>query len=371
MQLLDDDTPLLRDRRVHQVIREPAGDLADPERRDVFARLAAAHHTVKLHLTPACNLKCRNCYNDAAALGALQRAEIFGLLDQLKGRPARLDLLGGEPVLHPDLDEVVRYAREEVGLPGVFLYTNGTRIDAARAARLARAGCDTAIVSLHGPTAAIHERLTGSPGSFDATCRGIAALRDAGVRTYTFTVVGAANAERIAEMREFAGARGVGSIFFPYVPQREPDDLAIADDGLLRTALTQTIRHSYVYRSALLRCMAEGSKLCRAFTQTVTIFSDGTVTPCPFVALGIGNIRERPLYDLLVAAATDPRLAAFLADPAECRDCRIRRVCGGGCKAGCFTLHGALDRRDLNCRHGVFTTAVSVSALPEHLPYVY
>ncbi|HEY3356634.1 MAG TPA: radical SAM protein [Polyangia bacterium] len=371
MLLLDDSPGGVLEPEAHRVIRDPSAGLDRPERRDAFRRLAAGHHTVKLHLTPACNLRCRNCYNDATSRNDLTRAEIFGLLDQLRGRPCRLDLLGGEPLLHPEVLEVIRYAREDVGLPSVFLYTNGTRVDDALAARLAAAGLDTAIVSLHGPAAPVHEAMTGAAGSFDLTCRGIAALARAGVRAYSFTVACAANAARLAEMPAFTKSLGGAALFFPYVPQRENDELAITDPAALRAALTHVIRHSFVFRASLLRSIAEGCKLCRAFTQTVTIFADGTVTPCPFTPLPIGNIRRAPLYDILEGAYAHPGLADFLADPPECRDCRIRGVCGGGCKAGRITVHGDARGRDLNCLHGPFADPVTIGALPDALPYVY
>jgi radical SAM protein with 4Fe4S-binding SPASM domain len=362
---------LARSAQDHALLRSPGANLDTAERRAAFARLAEAHHTVKLHLTTRCNLRCRNCYSDASRPEALSRAELLGLLAELRGRPCRLDLLGGEPTLHPDLEEVVTYARREAGVASVFLYTNGTRIDDAMAQRLVAAGLDTAIVSLHAPEAAEHEQLTGAAGSFEATVHGLDALIAAGVRTYTFTVACAVNAAKLTAMPAFAKARGAGALFFPYVPQRADDELRIVDPETLRRTLRFIIRSSYVYRSALLRSVGEGGKLCRAFVQTVTVLADGSVTPCPFVALPLGNIRETPLYQLLVDAHRHRALAEFLADPGECASCRIRGVCGGGCKAGRFTVHGELGRRDLCCLHGPFVEPVSMSALPDCLPYVY
>jgi radical SAM protein with 4Fe4S-binding SPASM domain len=366
--------PTLSARSDYELLRSPRsarGRLGSAERLDAFGRLSEGHHTVKLHLTSRCNLRCRNCYNDATTEQSLSRAEIFALLAGLRGRPCRLDLLGGEPMLYPDLLDVVRQARTEVGIPSVFLYTNATCIDEVGARQLAAAGLDTAIVSLHGDRAAVHEQLTGIPGSFERTCRGMAALRAAGIRTYTFTVACAVNAGLLPTMQTFAAERGGGALFFPYVPQRRDDALTIADPTALRRTLSFIIRASYVYRSALLRSLGEGCKLCRAFTQTVTVLADGTVTPCPFLALGIGNIRQAPLHEILVASHGHPQLADLLADPEECQGCSIRGVCGGGCRAGRFTVHGDLLGRDLACLHGPFGERVALADLPEHLPYVY
>ena len=353
------------------LIRARAGALDTPERRAAFARLADGHHTVKVHLTAQCNLRCRSCYSETEVRHPLSRAEIFALVAQLRGRPCRLDLLGGEPVLHPDLVEIVAYARREIGIPSVFLYTNGTRIDDALAERLAAAGLQTAIVSLHASQASLHEQVTMRTGSFEQTCRGIEALVRAGVRTYTFTVACAVNGSVLEPMQAFAAERNLGALFFPYVPQQPNDELRITDPSSLRAALRFVIQSSYVYRSSLLRSLGEGCKLCRAFTQTVTVLADGTVTPCPFLALPLGNVRDAPLYELLTASYRHQELADLLADPDECQPCSIRSVCGGGCKAGRYTVRGELLRRDDNCLDGPFLGPISLTALPEYLPYVY
>lgn len=355
----------------HSLIRGRASCLDTTERRAVFARLADGHHTVKLHLTTRCNLRCRNCYSDAAARHALSAKEVLALIDELRGRPCRLDLLGGEPALYPELAEIIAYARREAGVPSVFLYTNGTRIDDEAAANLAASGLHTAIVSLHADEAGVHERLTTAVGSFEATCRGIDALVRAGIRTYTFTVACAVNATRLDRMPAFAASRGAGALFFPYVPQRVDDDLCIVDPSTLRAALSFVVRSSFVYRSALLRSLGDGCKLCRAFTQTVTVLADGTVTPCPFLALPLGNVRITPLYEILRASYRHEGLADLLADPEECRSCRVRAVCGGGCKAGPYSVRGELNRRDPSCRDGPFAQRIALTDLPDYLPYVY
>jgi radical SAM protein with 4Fe4S-binding SPASM domain len=359
------------DAHAHRIIRTPSARLDTVERRDAFGRLARARRTVKLHLTAACNLRCSNCYSDPAARDVLTHAEIVRLLDELRGSGCRLDLLGGEPLVRPDLVELIRYARREVGIDSIFLYTNGTLIDDTIAVKLAAAGLDTAIVSLHGPEAAIHERMTGRKGTFDLTLRGIDSLARAGVRTYTFTVVCAINASRLDGMKAFASTRGAAALFFPYVPQRAHDGLCIADPAKLREALSFVVRASYVYRAELLRSLAEGCKLCRAFTRTVTVLADGTVTPCPFATLGIGNVRQKPLQRILAESYCHPELAEFLADPPECSTCSIRGVCGGGCRAGRFTVYGDRRGKDLNCLAGPFEAPISVGALPDYLPYVY
>ncbi|GEM_PF-4547118 len=94
---------------------------------------------VMLEVTNACNLACRACY---AFLGTS-----FKSLEELSeevttARTLRpidtVTLTGGEPLLHPRLDEVVRMLADQN--LNVFLLTNGVRASAERLKRLKEAG---------------------------------------------------------------------------------------------------------------------------------------------------------------------------------------------------------------------------------------
>jgi len=57
-----------------------------------------------------------------------------------------IDLSGGEPMLHPDLDEIIRRIRHQGILAG--LLTNGYLLTAARIERLNHAGLDRLQISI-------------------------------------------------------------------------------------------------------------------------------------------------------------------------------------------------------------------------------
>jgi hypothetical protein len=91
-------------------------------------------------------------------------------------------LSGGEPTLNPRLVEYVESAKR-LGASAVELQTNAIRLaDGGLARALAGAGLDRAMVSLHGSTAAISDAVTGAPGTFASTVRGIDALLASAVR---------------------------------------------------------------------------------------------------------------------------------------------------------------------------------------------
>lgn len=87
-----------------------------------------------IEIVNSCNLSCPTCYADsphskkvdAVPLSELQR-RIQGVIGR-KGRIEILQLSGGEPTLHPEFFELLRWCHANPGLDYVLLNTNGVRI---------------------------------------------------------------------------------------------------------------------------------------------------------------------------------------------------------------------------------------------------
>lgn len=124
--------------------------------------------------TRTCNLKCVHCYSDSeskAYEGELTTAEALTMVDDLAAFKVPVLLIsGGEPLLRPDLFEIIEYA----GRKGIrcTLSTNGTCIDEVTASRIKEAGVTYVGISLDG-VGADHDRFRGVEGSFEKTVKGI------------------------------------------------------------------------------------------------------------------------------------------------------------------------------------------------------
>src|SRR5437764_864300 len=94
-------------------------------------------HPIMAHIIPIrrCNLSCAYCneydnYSKPVSLSTLRRRlEMLGNL-----RTGVITLSGGEPLLHPELDDVIRSIRANATLAG--LITNGYHLTAERVQRL-------------------------------------------------------------------------------------------------------------------------------------------------------------------------------------------------------------------------------------------
>lgn len=137
-----------------------------------------------------CNNKCLMCANTAGFrlntpgdYSLLKQA--FRLEKHLRGSAAyrknartagAWNLTGGEPTLNPDFLKAVNYFRRRLEGEELTLLSNGRRFsDPVFAAAFAEAARPPFIlaVSLHGPSAAAHDKVAGVKGAFKETLLGI------------------------------------------------------------------------------------------------------------------------------------------------------------------------------------------------------
>jgi hypothetical protein len=89
----------------------------------------ALTHSLELHVVDHCNLRCRECCTLSPFLPerAAGPEELGADLDLARRvlRPEMLKISGGEPLLHPRLEECLRAARDSAISPVVSMTTNG------------------------------------------------------------------------------------------------------------------------------------------------------------------------------------------------------------------------------------------------------
>ena len=111
--------------------------------------LASTDHPVMAHIIPIrrCNLSCKYCneYDDFSKPIPLETMK--RRIDQLAHLGTNIvTLSGGEPLLHPELDEIIAHMRRHPIIAG--LITNGYLLTADRIQRLNRAGLDHLQISI-------------------------------------------------------------------------------------------------------------------------------------------------------------------------------------------------------------------------------
>lgn len=249
-----------------------------------------------LELTYACNWRCVFCYNPRRNdLRRLALSDWLPVLDSLRRLGTlNLTITGGEPLAHPQFFEIARAARERAFALRIF--TNAALIDDDAAARIASFDPLAVESSLHGATAAVHDKATATPGSFDAMWRGIEKLAGRGVRIVLKTPVTSINEHELDAIVALCGSRGIPLRLDPNITPRDDGDPSplrhIASIEARRRVMRMAVEHGTV--AWLDR--KEGDENCGVGRVTIAIDPEGNVYPCMQWRHGsMGNVREQDL----------------------------------------------------------------------------
>ncbi|MCP4536724.1 MAG: radical SAM protein [Chloroflexi bacterium] len=328
----------------------------------------SAPETIHLAITTRCNLSCPGCYvphPDAGIGPELTVAELRELIDQwAQMRVFQLAVGGGEPLLYDGLFDVLTYARERGIVPN--LTTNGTLLSTDVIRHLVWAGVGRVNLSWNGPD----NRHRGRGQSAMQALRMLlnSTLR-VGVNLLVTPTLLPHLSQTLARLQTL-GIQGV-TILRPKPPaiSSKPsiawynaNRLRRADLLRLRTILNgwQGVLRIEV-DSALVSLMGDANPTllrqrgihgCTAGRRICTIWPDGRVTPCSFLAdLSVGNVRQTPFAELWERGEN----WGVLRDPTiqlqgSCANCDIASQCGG---ARCVARHehGDLFAGDIQCPH--------------------
>jgi mycofactocin biosynthetic radical S-adenosylmethionine protein MftC len=256
--------------------------------------------SVHLELTYVCNWRCVFCYNprhnDHKRLSVPEWERVFDELRQLGA--LTLTLTGGEPLAHPEFFAIAGAARRRAFALRIF--TNGSLITEEVADRIAALRPSGVELSLHGATAAVHDRATGRPGSFDALFAGVDRLTARQVALVLKTPLTALNEHELDAMIEMVAARGHIYRLDPVLTPKDDGDKA----PLAYTASTAAVgrlmkRMKDVGQLPTVTGRTEGGVNCGLGRLTMAIDPEGNVYPClQWRQSSLGNVRQQSLLEM-------------------------------------------------------------------------
>lgn len=225
---------------------------------------------------------------------------------------------GGEPTIRNDLMELAGYAAAR-GFQSIGLQTNGHQIaDPIYLDRIAAAGINEILLSLHGARASTHDRITCHPGSFDLAHRALVALgRRKDVATEVNFVVCLQNKHEAAEIVALVcDAAPTASIRYSF-----PIVEGAAYDNIQATLPTLEV---YV------ETVAKAVRLAHTYNLRV---STANVPPCISAAVGLPSnyvlSQRRTMLGISPFVSSSTRRGELSAKVAACEACMFTRDCGG------------------------------------------
>ncbi len=323
-------------------------------------------YALTAELTHRCPLHCPYCSNPIELKkreSELTTEEWLIVLEQAADLgAAQVHFTGGEPLLRPDLEQLIRRARE-LGF-FVNLITSGVGLTEERVRRLSEVGVDSIQLSLQAATPELADSIAGFK-AFEAKRQAAKRILESGLALNMNVVLHRANLHQIEEIIELCVAWGAQRLELANAQYygwalRNVDQL-LPLKVQLKEAEAAYVRASErfgkqieliwivpdYYEDYPKPCMGGWGNI------SLSVAPDGQVLPCvassEIRSMSFENVRER---DLAWIWKDSPSFNAFRGQdwmPEPCRSCERRELDYGGCRCQAFLLTGDARATDPVC----------------------
>ena len=338
--------------------------------------------------TNACNLRCKHCYQraDKQTADELTTQERFEIVDQLDEiSVSAIAFSGGEPLMQSDFFDVADYAYNK-GMY-VSIATNGTLLTTQVVNRLKRSGVKYAEISLDGATSTTHDAFRGINGAFERTLHGIKNSVESGLFTCIAVTATKYNLNEIPKIITLSKEMKVDRIIiFNFIPTGRGKEIIKLDiSPVEREDLLQLLYQELTDREIQIICTApQYSRVCmeQSLKNNKDIYSpthfaaqgfdgkakelldfmggcgagrlycaiqpNGLVTPCVFLPIVVGNLRDRSLKDIWDNSKIMENLRDRSRLKRRCGHCEYKNFCGG-CRARAYAYYDDYLAPDPGC----------------------
>lgn len=332
-------------------------------------------YSISWNLTKRCNLNCDHCYLDADFRGGfrtdeLNTEECFRVIDQIAevNPNAFLILTGGEPLLRPDIYDIIRYAADKKFM--VVLGTNGTLISNPEVAKkIKAAGAHGVGISIDSMDPAKHNKFRGVTKAWENSMQAFEVLNEVGIDFLIQMSVSEMNYKEIPEVVAFAEKIGAVAfnLYFLVCTGRGQGNTDISNEAY-EEALKTLYDLQMEYKGRLMinsKCAPQYKRVvyendpdsvytrtysggCPAATHYSRISPEGNLTPCPFIAESVGSLKTSTFKDLWFNAPLMKDLRERKNLEGRCGTCEFSSMCSG-CRARAFAETGNYMAEDPSC----------------------
>lgn len=306
--------------------------------------------SVHLSLSDHCNLNCSYCY----ARERVERKHPILTYEEYKAiindileiNPGvTFTLTGGEPLLNKDCLAIAEYIKQRKGR--VFLLSNGLLINKDNIQRISEL-FDLVTLSIDGPNDEIHSLTRGH--NFD---RVIAATSLLDKHNVDYTLSMTVTKDNIDYIEEMATKFGNRLNYAPYFPiSEESSSLDITGIEYYNALKSATgVRPLSYCESSLDNALVSQCHKCAIGDGEFSISATGDVYPCQLIHTDefyAGNIHEQNIKEIYYKSKAINDCAHLDVDTIKgCKDCPIKYICGGSCRArayyGCGDINSTTD----------------------------
>ncbi len=315
-----------------------------PIPQDLLDKHFAKHPTIfdlQMDITQACTERCIHCYIPEYNPVFLSFVQIKKVIDEFRKQGGIcLSLSGGECMMHPDFDEIVRYARSKDLIVSVLSNLTLCTDEKIKVLQEAEA---TVQVSLYSMNPTTHDAITKRPGSWISTKTAIEKLRVAQIPCRISCPTMKPNYKDYLDVLAYARSLKMDAQT-DFIIMGKMD----CDTSNLKCRLdlkeTRHILEDIVFKSlpinneyfdpakkAEMRSDSEWSEehVCGACVSSVCLDADGHYYPCPALGgVNLGSCYEHDLNWIWNESPETLRIRAVRGkDFPKCVHCKDRDYC--------------------------------------------
>lgn len=297
---------------------------------------------IMIAITAQCNARCTGCRygRDFMPGHQLSKEAVFGILDDAAAAGFEtIRFYGGEPLLHPDLPEMVEYSAS-LGLQP-YITTNAAILD-KKIDKLYAAGIRDITIGIYG-FGDDYDHYTGRPGLFKRVENSIIAVREkygdkVSIKINWLLMKPSCSVEEVHKLKAFAETHQLrvqidlihySLPYFQEGPEGElqftPEDLPEIQEVVnelirIKQAQPELITQDIQGLRAMPDSLIKGPAMkvpCISYDM-IWIGADGTVQLC-YVTFKLGNIHQTSFADMLTSETR--RRAAQDAFKLNCPNC--------------------------------------------------
>ena len=317
-------------------------------------------------LTYSCPLQCPYCANPidfARIKSELNTEDWLRVLSEARAMGAvQLGFSGGEPLVRPDLTELVKHARQL----GYFsnLITSGYGMTEAKIVELKEAGLDHIQVSIQSPEKTLNDELAGTE-SYDHKKEVARLVKKNGYPMVLCVVIHRKNIHQMHDILAMASDLGADYLelantqYYGWAHLNRDQLLPTKEQFVEAESIAQAYKEKVKGKMKIYYVVPDfyedRPKACMNGwgTTFLTIAPDGTALPChsarELPGLDCPNVKDMSVHDIWHHSAAFNHFRGFEWMKEPCRSCPEKTKDFGGCHCQAYLLTGDMHNTDPAC----------------------
>ena len=324
----------------------------------------------QLHITGNCNLRCRHCYMDEHCTNmpfsdiiraVEQYEELIERLERQTGSKIRahIHFTGGEPLLHPEINQILRFFITKKNRFRYGIMSNGTLLNIKTLLLLKQLHLKAFQVSIDGDEAT-HDSIRGK-GNYQKVLRALDILHFFRIPTRVSFTANRENYHKFSHIAQVCRDHNVRSLWSDrYIPFNSSTTIhpLTKDDMREYVAILQKERdnpknikgklHVQNYRALQFLCSGDGIYYCKAGEGMITVDEYGNILPCRRLPIICGNIKQTNLTAVYENNEVFQRLRTHMLTD-KCESCQYAPHCKGGERCFTYVIERTYEKPDPCC----------------------